>query len=217
MPYKTGLLEFKTKKESETYTRNIINDIGENTINNTHKHFQFFVDLLNNHHKREDKIGCGVDAFIITKNARGTGYETQIRRIDNTIESFSWKDCANHTHKNTLQLLEVAMRYTIDSQIQDFRNNNPEICANCKQKTICAVDHKEPTFNQIKNSFLATVQCLPSEFDKDITTHQQKFKECDADFEEKWKIYHKTEANLQYLCSKCHKEKTKNDIRMMRS
>ena len=218
MTYKTGSLEFKTKKESEIYTRSIINNIGENNINNTHKHFQFLVDLLNNHHKKDSKIGCGVDSFIITKNARGTGYEVQIRRIDDTTESFSWKDCANHTHKNEQQLLEVAMRTAIDSQVQEFRNSNLEQCANPKCKKIgkCDVDHIEP-FNNIKNKFLSTVNNgIPSEFDKQPNTHQHKFRECDADFESKWQLYHKLETRLQYLCYSCHKEKTKNDIKMIR-
>lgn len=52
MVYNIGHLEFKSKKAAEDYTRNTINSVGINTnIDNAHIHFQFFVDLLNNHHK----------------------------------------------------------------------------------------------------------------------------------------------------------------------
>ena len=216
MVYTIGSLEFKTKNDSVNYTRNIINNIGENTINNTHEHYLFFNDLLNNHHKKEYKIGCGIDAFIIVKNARNTGYEIQIKRIDGTYESFSWRDCATHTHKNEHQLLEAAMRTAIDSQILEFRNNTPEKCATCDKIITCHVDHISPTFNQIKNQFLNTIDHAPSEFDKEPHTHQHTFRDCDADFENKWQLYHKKEANLQYLCITCHKNKTKNDIKMMK-
>jgi len=216
MPCNIGLLEFKTKKEAENYTRNIINTIGENTIDNTHIHYNFFIDLLNNHHKKESKIGCGVDAFIVTKNAYGNGYELKIKRIDGTYESFSWRDCANHTHKNQEQLIDVAMRNAINLQIQEFRNNNPEICANCKSVDKCDVDHKNPIFNDIKNNFLATVKYVPCEFDKELITHQQKFKKCDIDFETRWQKYHKENSLLQFLCFTCHKKKTKNDIKILR-
>jgi hypothetical protein len=217
MPYNIGKLEFKTKKDSEKYVRNIINTIGENTINNTHIYYQFFIDLLNNHHKRDLKIGCGIDKFQIIQNARGTGFEVQICRVDGSNESFSWKDCATHTHKNDTQLLEVAMRTSIDSQIYEFRKNNIEKCAKCEKIKKCAVDHKEPLFNEIKNKFIADATNIPSEFDKEPYTHQQKFRDCDSEFERKWQVYHKNVAELQFLCSSCHNEKTKNDIKLLRN
>jgi hypothetical protein len=213
MEYKIGEKKFKSKKEAESYTRDKIMNIGpDNNIDESRSEYPFLVDLIDNHHKKKEKIGVGIKSFIITNNKRGTGLETQIRRKDGTIESFSWKDCATHTYKTAEQLFEVAMRTSIENQIQEFRKSKQEQCNSCKEYKKCAVDHKEPIFNKLKRTFLMDKSELPMEFDKEEDTHQQKFKETDKDFEKKWQEYHKKNAVLQYLCVKCHKEKTKEDI-----
>ena len=213
MVYNIGELEFKSKKAAEDYTRNIINTIGKNDcINEDNKHFQFFVDLLNNHQRREYKIGCGIKSFIITINALGTGFETLIRRTDDSIESFSWKDCSSSTFKNNKDKLDIALRSAIQSQIQEFKLESEEICAECNKHDKCAVDHKSPTFYELKSTFLLSNPMREFTFRKDIKTHQEIFSEADKDFECLWQKYHKENAVLQYLCKKCHNEKTKNDI-----
>lgn len=217
MEYRIGELIFKSKKEAETYTRDKITDIGsDDNITESRPEYTFLVDLVGNHYRKEEKIGVGIESFIITRNKRRTGLETQIRRKDGTIESFSWKDCATQTYKNPEQLLEVAMRTSIENQIQEFRKKNEEQCRTCKEYKKCAVDHKEPIFNKIKRDFLKDKNNLPKDFDKEEETHQQKFKERDRDFEKTWQDYHREYAVLQYLCDKCHKEKTKKDIQSMK-
>ncbi len=66
--YYIGDLEFKTKKECENYTRNIINDLGCCVIQKDHKHFSFFESLIQNHPEYEDKKGVGIDYFYIEPN-----------------------------------------------------------------------------------------------------------------------------------------------------
>ena len=219
MIYYIGNIEFKSKKSAEDYTRQLINTIGVNQcINKSHDSFTFLIDLLDNHHKKNEKIGCGIDYFIIRKNDRGTGFEVQIKRVDGSIESFSWRDCATNTFKNNTQLLDVAMRHAVDSQIKEFRFNNPlEICNICKNTCKCAVDHSCPTFNEIKMGFLKiNTITIPIDFDKECGTNQQRFKKTDYDFELSWYNYHKNYSILQYLCTSCHKTKTSNDIKLIR-
>ncbi len=59
--YYIGELEFKTKKECENYTRNIITNLGCCIINKDHSQFIFFDNLIQNHPNCDDKKGIGID------------------------------------------------------------------------------------------------------------------------------------------------------------
>lgn len=87
-----------------------------------------------------------------------------------------------------------------------------EVCAVCGNCDKCAVDHKFPTFYELKTNFLSSNPERVFTFDKDGKTHQQIFKPDDKDFEYLWQEFHKEHAVLQYLCKECHDKKTKNDI-----
>jgi hypothetical protein len=221
MKYKIGNKEFTTKKSAETYTRDIITSIIKNTdnnmdnnciIRNTDIHYQFLVDLLNNHPKKISKIGSGIHSFIIIQNFRQTGYEVNIKRTDNSIESFSWKSCATGTFKGHAELLSCAMQNAIEPQRQEFKYNNPEqICNHCGYYAKCDVDHKSPRFETMQKDFLSNVSSIPYEFAKQLDTHATIFKNIDSDFEYDWQEYHKSCVQWQYLCVPCHKIKTKLD------
>ena len=82
--YYIGELEFKTKKECEDYTRNIINNLGCCIINKDHTHFSFFDKLIQNHPKCDDKKGIGIDYFYIQPNPLVSKYyQTMIKRCRN--------------------------------------------------------------------------------------------------------------------------------------
>jgi len=213
MVYNIGHLEFKSKKAAENYTRNILSSIDINVnIDKDNIHFKFFVDLLNNHQRRDYKIGSGIKSFIVVTNALGNGLETRVLRTDDTIESFSWKDCSTSKYKTDRDLLDIALRSAIQFQIQDFKMTTSEMCAGCGKYNKCVVDHKSPTFYELKTDFLLVNPKRVTAFDKDEKTHQEVFKADDKDFEYLWQEYHKKHAILQYLCKECHNEKTKNDI-----
>jgi len=65
--YYIGELEFKTKKECENYTRNIINDLGCCIINKDNTFFSFFDNLIQNHPECYNKKG--IDYFYIQPNS----------------------------------------------------------------------------------------------------------------------------------------------------
>ena len=66
--YYIGELEFKTKKECENYTRNIINNLGCCIINKDHTKFSFFDNLIQNHPECDNKKGICIDYFYIQPN-----------------------------------------------------------------------------------------------------------------------------------------------------
>ena len=86
--YYIGELEFKTKKDCETYTRNIINTLGCCEIKKDNAYFIFFNNLIKNHPKYELKKGAGIDYFFIEHNPIAKGYQTMIKNIDKQIFLF---------------------------------------------------------------------------------------------------------------------------------
>lgn len=209
--YYIGELGFKTKKESHAYTKNIITSLGYCEIKKKHKDFNFFVNLINNHQNKKEKIGCGIKSFIIKKNIKNPrAYAMDIKRKDNSIIDFSWKSCAEQTFKTEKHDLISALRYSIEDQILNFKNKTKKICKNCnKINTLFDVDHDNPSFYTLSNNFLNNYDTLPKEFDEDILTNQRKFKSIDKDFELAWYDYHKNNCNLQILCHDCNLRKKK--------
>ena len=54
-----GNLNFKTKKEAYNYTKEIIYNLNECSIDINNKNYSFFLDLLKNHEGRStEKIKC---------------------------------------------------------------------------------------------------------------------------------------------------------------
>ena len=145
MSYNIGSIKFTSKGAAHKYTRNVIDKLGINNITEKYPEFKFFCDLIQNHHKKEEKIGCGIKSFVIDSGAK-----VSIRRLDDSIQSFSWSDCAKQTHKTDDELLETALRSSIIIQRNTFRVNNEEICAKCDLKLLCKPCHKEKTASDKK-------------------------------------------------------------------
>ena len=66
--YNIGELEFKTKKECENYTRNIIENLGCCLINKDHIQYNFFNNLIENHPDYYERDFDSIDYFYIDIN-----------------------------------------------------------------------------------------------------------------------------------------------------
>ena len=210
--YYTGKLGFRTKKESYEYTRNIIYSIGVCDIDVGHEYFHFFKDLINNHNEKEEKIGVGIQSFLIRPNAiTKNNYGMYIKRTDGSEIDFSWRACSQHTKKSNKQKLTSAMRVAIEDQIYCFREKSQIRCKFCginDYNVKYEVDHHNPSFLQLYNSFVNTnKKKIPTEFSENPLTHQTIFKRGDLEFESAWAKYHKENCNLQILCQKCNSSK----------
>ena len=155
--YVIGDVGFKTKKECETYTRNIVNTLGVCSINKDHIHFQFFNNLLNNHPQADEKRGTGIDYFFIIPNPMSPKYfQTMIQRLDGSNIDFSWVMCSQFKDKTPMQNLIVAMRETISYDTSKYKrtickqNQSKFICTFCKIETEPYEnyhgDHHNPSF-----------------------------------------------------------------------
>jgi hypothetical protein len=100
-----------------------------------------------------------------------------------------------------------AMRNSINSQIFEFKKQNPNQCNSCASKDNLEVDHVSPGFIQLVDMFIKNTSItIPNTFD-DNEYHSKVFKNRDQQFENDWNNFHFQNASLQFLCKKCHSKK----------
>mgnify|MGYP003333874864 CR=1 FL=1 len=211
--YYIGDLEFKTKKECESYTRNIIYNLGCCIIDKAHEKYNFFINLLNNHSSYQEKIGSGIDYFYIQPNPLVKKYyQTMIKRTDGSEIDFSWVYCCQFRERSKIYDLLRAMRNAVRDDIIKFKRRNTLKCVNCETENELYenfhVDHDNPSFQSLKDNFLRiTDKPIPTNFTdyKEFTF----FKDEDEDFKNEWIEYHNKNCNLQILCRNCNLRKKK--------
>ena len=214
MKYSIGDLKFKTKKECENYTRNLINTLGCCIISKDNENFNFFNNLLKNHPKYEIKKGVGIDYFYIQNNPlTAKYYQTLIKRLDNSDVDFSWVYCCQFRERENKFYLDRAMRFVIKNDTIGFKQKQIKlICVICnvdnKLYEDYHVDHDNPSFCELKNTFLQlTAQPIPIDFLDYNIDDPNIFKDEDKIFENEWKEYHNQNCNLQILCDNCNLNK----------
>ena len=214
--YYIGELEFKTKKDCENYTRNIINNLGCCIINKDHVQFKFFSNLIQNHPDCDDKKGNGVDYFYIEPNKMVKKYyQTIIKRLDGSEIDFSWVYCCKFKERNISDNLSMSMRSAIKDDVIKYKQNQGKlICNFCKTENELYenyhVDHHNPSFISIKNNFLQlTKKQIPSSFGDCKIYKLTIFKHEDEEFKNDWVDYHTNNRNFQILCRDCNSRKKK--------
>jgi hypothetical protein len=214
--YYIGELEFKTKKECESYARNIINTLGCCIVDKDHSQFNFFYNLIQNHPNCDDKKGNGIDYFYIQPNRLVKKYyQTMIKRLDGSDTDFSWVYCCQFKERTANDSLLRAMRTAIkDEAIKYKQKQSLLICNFCKSENELYenyhVDHHDPSFQTLKDDFLQwTNKTIPSSFGDCKIYNFTVFKDEDVDFENEWVDYHNKNCNLQILCRGCNLRKKK--------
>jgi hypothetical protein len=172
---------------------------------------KFLLEILNKHPWKYEKIGTGIDSFIIKKNKiNSRGFEINIKRNDGSIIDFSWVKCVKGKFPTNNKKLLEAMREAISIQIISYKNTHKHICKNCRETSKAQryhVDHDNPEFKELSETFLKENKNHPKQFGENIDTHITKFLIKDHLFEKKWQKFHKTYANLQILCESCNLRK----------
>ena len=200
---------FKNKSQLTNYTRNLINKLGIGNITKDSEYFNFFDELIKRHTEYELKKGLGIELFIIKQNKMNKkAFELNIVRIDNSIVDISYIHCCNLINNNELIR---AMRYSVRKQILKFRNKSNLICNICGCNNYeFHIDHVKP-FSILSEEFLKNknnIPNIPNKFIDCKKTNNPKFKEEDIQFKKEWKKFHKKNADLQVLCSKCNLQKS---------
>jgi hypothetical protein len=138
-----------------------------------------------------------------------------IKRIDGTIIDFSWMQCCKFKEKTELNYLTEAMRTAIKETVIEFKKNQKALsCNQCKtvEKSYedFHVDHDNPSFQLLKNSFLKeTLIETPTEFSNCPKYQLTTFKAENKKFKDAWVCFHNSNCKLQILCRDCNLKKRK--------
>jgi hypothetical protein len=208
-------ISFKSKKELEVYTRNLLelatSGCPNSKIELEDDKLKFMIELFKRHPDYLNKTGCGISKIIVKKDIRNTkGSAVYIKRIDNTIVDISWRICVSGNPKTTLSIQHEILRNSIVNQIVKFKNNNTSICVCCNlsyPKSETEVDHFGLQFSDLVDMFKKN-HVLPVSFN-DLSCGGHSFRKDDYILENKWKEFHLEHAKLQILCKNCHKAKSK--------
>jgi len=74
LKYYIGDIGFKSKKNCEKYTRDIITNLECRHIDKTHQFYNFFI----NHPNSIEKIGSGIDYFYVQRNILTNNYDVMM-------------------------------------------------------------------------------------------------------------------------------------------
>ena len=216
--YNIGELEFKTIKECENYTRNIINNLGCCIINKDHIQYNFFNNLIKNHPEYYENCFNFIDYFYININPLSKKFMVNIKRLDNSSSDFSWTYCCKFKKRDDNYYLTREMRKVINPDIVNFKNNqNKLICNFCGNDNELYenfhIDHHNPSFKNLKENFLKiTDKQIPTKFN-DVKIYDKNidgFNYDDEEFKNEWVEYHNKNCNLQVLCKSCNLKKPKD-------
>jgi 5-methylcytosine-specific restriction endonuclease McrA len=203
-------IDFATKKIFSDYIKNLIkNEIGIcNSLKST-KYWNQIEELLKRHPEYNEKISNMKD--VIIRYSFFNNIELCIINNDNSETSFSYLTAIKGKSNTDKSELSSAMRESISDQIKSYRKNNILSCSFCGSFDKIEIDHVIP-FNELRDNFLKICENnnirKPCSFDQDDFI-RRKFKNQDLIFKNEWNYYHLINAELQSLCSVCHKNKSK--------
>lgn len=176
---------------------------------------QFFRDLINRHPEAAKKIGVGIKQIEIRSNGKHPGLS--IIRIDGTSTDLSYQRCIRSTPASPQSEIHAAFRKVIKPDLLEFRRDYFDRTAN----PVCAitgapitnshlthVDHKEPTFEQLADAFIANWPhpIMTAADDGEAGRHL-----IDPDVEEAWRIYHSAHAELRLTTASANLTRSKDN------
>jgi len=145
----------------------------------------------------------------------GRGKCFALKRVDGSVETFSYKSCLDGKFLSKRAAILEAMRFIIKPQMKAYRDqlNYPVKCAISEQLIYSPselhVDHKCPTFNQIALSFLKEKGI--SFEDVEISGNGESVKLFDSGLKNDFCNFHLLKAIYQPLTLKSHIVKSENE------
>ena len=149
---------FKTKKEVKDFFSSMLWRYEPGDVVNAND-CNYLLDLIKNHNDFKNRLSGEVDYFFISKDGFGS-QNFNIKFTDKRVESFSYINCINQ--KNHLSKFTQACRNAVAKDISrlknDYFNNQKYKISQISDKIITCenseVDHVNPTFNHIRDSFI---------------------------------------------------------------
>ena len=209
--YIVGEEVFRTKNDVTKRVRDILHAYRLGQMLGS-DHFTFILDLLRNHPRATEKIGCGVSAITVEQNPRyrnGRGF--LVSRSDGTTTDFSYNKCI--TPVTAIQYFSHACREVVSGQIQAYKKGyfdeyaNEQGLVQCPitrewvNKELAHVDHIQPqTFQMLVDTFIKERR-----IDRNTVEYRgledgaigREF--ADEELAAAWAEYHRKNAKLQVI------------------
>lgn len=222
-PVQFGKVKFNSQKEAKVYIKSVLSSIGfcssvkaADIRNKTHK-YNVLMNILQRHPESSKKLANVKDIKIIPNKMNKIDFEINLVKEDDTIEDISYNVCVTGKPKSNRQELLSALRYSIQNQIFDFRNNNnTDFCDLCKKPTdgILHIDHVVEFHKLVDDFHRQTTYLLPTEFeDVKDGTNRCKITNKDKKYEKQFQLYHQKHAILRPLCKHCNLSRNKSSQR----
>jgi ribonuclease HI/viroplasmin and RNaseH domain-containing protein len=196
-----------TQRELKKKVKEVIERIGlcESIKTEYPEDYLFFLELFTRHPNWLEKTENMKDVKIRNNKIYLNQKEVLIEKENGDLEDISvLNKCISG--KETNNNLNIAMRNAIENQIQQFKKNNELKCEECGTNASLEVDHVNILFIELYENFLKDRTDIPNEFNNTIS-NSKCFKPENIKFEEEWKKYHETNAELRILCNKCNNKK----------
>lgn len=172
----------------------------------------FLIELLHHHPDAAQKIGTGIQAFIVEKHPVYGSRGLRLYRADGSSTDFSWPECITPTPYATQ--VKTAMRLAVDPQILAFKQYMADIgqlrCGITGESlsfSTAEADHLPPEFKVIADTYakwydgydeIPLVPSQDNQYGRPLATPHDGW----------WPGYHGKNAKLQILCVPCHKDIT---------
>jgi hypothetical protein len=208
---------YKTQKDCETDVRNKLIEIG---IGNSVKDksidiYNFFINLCKRHPHQDEKLKNIVDFEVKQDALNKKGIALNIVNNDGKITEISWRICITGKGHTPHQSYNMALRYTISSQIQSYKekeDTNISICSICKdslKNKMFHIDH-EIHFAKLVDDFTNLHNItIPIEYEKIPITFERTFTTNDKWIGNLFYDYHLENAKLRVSCEKCNLSREK--------
>ena len=204
--------QYKTQISLKKYFREIIDRIGlcDSVKTKYPSEFLDFCELFKRHSEYPEKFIGFVDIKINYNVVFGNQLVVYIIKDDTTVEDVSvLNNCITGKPKDNLK---IAMRVSIQPQIDEYKNNNCiKVCEICGKHDRIEIDHHSEIspFAKLYIDFMEiNALPIPASFN-DTKSHMKCFKELDYNFEKNWVQYHKENAILRMLCRTCNGSRPK--------
>ena len=150
--------------------------------------------------------------FSVELNTMNKGcIHLEVQFGDGRQTSFSWNSCITQRVRSQKQRVIEAMRTAVEHQTISFKKGKR--CCRCGNSSQLETDHcGDHEFRHLVSDFLSIDGGEDIDRLKVKTSDMLSYFE-DTDsrtrlFKLRWRAYHKKHAELQVLCSGCHKKKT---------
>lgn len=173
-PVELGHRSFPTQKAAIEYFRDLLarHAVGDELAGES-ADFRDVRAILERHPERDQKVGCGIDAFIVRldDNANKMFW---LRRTDGTETDFSFYSCVKGRGSSLRQEFAEAARFAVFPEMRSHKDlyfaqhSNAEGLAPCEETGVLMciddahVDHHPIPFDQIVEDFLRSFFITPS-------------------------------------------------------